>query len=96
MSKEEEKIKFKALQWKLKSPTDTIEYELEDGTKVKVRFDLVRAGVAINYLNPDGSPNYNIAGKTDITIVPTEKEFELPKSQIGAPPSEKKRPGFIA
>ena len=96
MSKEEEKIKFKPLRWKLKSSSDTLEYELEDGATIKVRFEIFRVGIAIGFLNPDGSPNYNVSGNANITIIPPGREFEVPKSQIGAPPSEKKRPGFIA
>jgi hypothetical protein len=86
----EENIEFKILDYKLLG-SDTVVFRLEDGAMVKVRVDIGRAGVATNFKNPDGSPNYNIGADLRITIIPPEKKFSIPKSQLPqVPPKESK------
>lgn len=81
----EENVEFKWLDAKL-TGTDTVVYKLEDGTMVKIRVDINRAGVAINFKNPDGTPHYNIDAGLRIQIIPTSKKFYIPKSRLRRPP----------
>jgi len=84
--KEEDFVKFRMLDWKIKSPDDTVVFELEDGTIVRHKVDINRAGVAINFKNPDGTPFYQVEMGGKITIIPASKEFQIPKSQLPPPP----------
>jgi len=56
---------------------------LEDGTQVRIRVDINRAGVAINSVNPDGSPQYHFDIGSNVQIVPAQRKFKLPKQQMG-------------
>jgi len=76
-----EDIEFQLLESK-PIGSDTVVFRLEDGALVKIRGDIDRAGVAINYKNPDGSPHYNIAVSNKIIIIPPNKKYRLPKEQI--------------
>ena len=68
--------------------SDTVVFRLEDGALVKIRVDIDRAGVAINYKNPDGSPHYNIAVSNKIIIIPPSKKYRLPKEHVQAKAKE--------
>ena len=85
----EENVEFKMLEAKLVG-SDTVVFRLEDGAIVKIKVDLNRAGVAINFRNPDGSPHYNINTGLNITVIPNEKKFFVPKSQLPLPPIPQK------
>ena len=86
----EDNVEFKILDYKLLG-SDTVVFRLEDGAMVKVKVDISRAGVAINFKNPDGSPHYNIAADLRINVTPPEKKFSIPKSQLPqGPPKESK------
>jgi hypothetical protein len=89
----EEKIEFKILDYKLLG-SDTVVFRLEDGAMVKVKVDIARAGIAINFKNPDGSPHYNINANLTINVIPAEKKFVIPKSQLAptAPKESKMKP----
>lgn len=89
----EEKIEFKILDYKLLG-NDTVVFRLEDGTMVKVKVDIDRAGVATNFRNPDGSLHYNINTSLKINVIPAEKKFQIPKSQLSqtAPKESKMKP----
>jgi hypothetical protein len=65
MSQPKDKIEFKMLDYK-RVGQEHVSFELEDGTIVKVKVDLDRAGVATNHTNPDGTPHYaiNTSNKT--------------------------------
>ena len=76
-----EDIEFELLESKPVG-SDTVVFRLEDGAIVKIRVDIDRAGVAINYKNPDGSPHYNIAVSNKIIIIPPNKRYRLPKEHI--------------
>ena len=86
-----EDIEFELLESKPVG-SDTVVFRLEDGAIVKIRVDIDRAGVAINYKNPDGSPHYNIAVSNKITIIPPNKRYRLPREhlQLPAQPKEEK------
>lgn len=87
----DEKVEFKWLDAKCVG-SDTVIFRLEDGATVKIRVDIGRAGVAVNYTNPDGSPHYNINADLRVTVIPPDKRFSLPKSQIAAPPKPPEKP----
>lgn len=92
----EDLVKFRMLDWKLKSPTDTVVFELEDGCMVKVKVDIDRAGIATNFKNPDGTAHYNINFGLKPLIIPPSKEFQIPRSQLPAmPPKPYKQPPTV-
>ena len=88
-----EDIEFELLESKPVG-SDTVVFRLEDGAIVKIRVDIDRAGVAINYKNPDGSPHYNIAVSNKITIIPPNKRYRIPRAhpQAAQPKEEKSEP----
>jgi|YelNatPaOPRAMG01_1025707.scaffolds.fasta_scaffold02691_9 hypothetical protein len=77
----ESEVEFKMLDFKCLG-NDTVVFRLEDGAIVKVKVDLDRAGVAVNFRNPDGTPHYAINTALKITVVPPDKKFSIPKDQI--------------
>lgn len=86
---EKENVEFKILNVKL-TGSDTVVFKLEDGTTVKIKVDIPRAGVATNLKNPDGTPHYNINTALQIQIIPSAKKYYIPKSKIKThtPPKE--------
>ncbi len=62
--------------------SDTVTFQLEDGATVKVTVAIQRAGVAVNYTNPDGTPHYNIGAGLRVTVIPPVKKFFVPRSQL--------------
>lgn len=62
--------------------SDTVSFKLEDGTVVKVRVGIERVGVATNYRNPDGTLHYAVNTSVKLYIIPHDKRFTLPKSQV--------------
>jgi hypothetical protein len=82
-----DKIEYETLEAKLVG-SDTVVFKLEDGTQVKIRVSIVRAGVATNYKNPDGTPSYSIQPNIQVTFVPSSKKFYLPKHSVPTPPKE--------
>lgn len=78
-----DKIEFKMLDHE-RMGNDTVTFKLEDGTIVKVKVDLDRAGIAINYRNPDGTPHYAVNTSVKVFVVPHDKKFTLPKGQVKA------------
>ena len=77
----EEKVEFKILEAKLVG-SNTVVFRLEDGAMIKVKVDIERAAVAIDYKNPDGTPHYNIGTGLRLTIIPKDKKFYIPKSKL--------------
>ena len=77
----EEKIEFEILETKLIG-SDTVVFRLEDGAMVKVKVEIGRAAVATNEKNPDGTPRYNINAGLKLTVIPKDKKFYIPKSQL--------------
>ena len=91
MSENPEKIEFKMLDYK-RLENDFISFELEDGTIVKVKVDLDRVGIAVNFKNPDGTPHYAINTSVKLSITPPNKTFTVQKNNIkgksSQPPSQ--------
>ena len=85
---EKEQVEFKWLDAKLVG-SDTVVFRLEDGAMVKVKVDVARAGVAIDFKNPDGTPHYNVSAGLRIQVIPKSKKFYIPKSKIRIPPPAK-------
>ena len=83
----EENVEFKILEPKLVG-SDTVVFRLEDGAMVKIKVDIERAAVATNYKNPDGTPRYNIGAGLRISVIPSERKFYVPRSQLRKPPSK--------
>jgi len=84
-------IEFKWLEAKPVG-SDTVVFHLENGTTVKVRVSLDRAGLALNMKNADGSDVYNFNANMQVAIVPAEKKFSIPRSQIPNPAAQAKPP----
>ena len=74
-------IEFKLIESKLVG-SDSVLFKLEDGHMVKVKVDIDRVGVALNYKNPDGSPHSNVSISSKITIVSPYKKYKLPKDDL--------------
>lgn len=87
-----EKIEFKMLEHE-RVGNDTVTFKLEDGTIVKVKVDLDRAGIAINYKNPDGTAHYAVNTSVKVSVIPHDKKFTLPKGQVK--PQSTKPPGHM-
>ena len=83
----EEKVEFNILEAKLVG-SNTVVFRLEDGAMVKVKVDIERAAVAVNFKNPDGTPHYNIGTGLKLTIIPKDKKFYIPKSNLKQGPSK--------
>ena len=86
----EQRIEFKQLDAK-RVGTDTVVFRLEDGTAVNIKVDLDRAGVALTYKNPDGTPHYNIGASLKVTVVPKGKSYYVSKSRIQSVPMKKRK-----
>jgi hypothetical protein len=65
---------------------DTVTFRLEDGTTVKVKVSLERVGVATNYRNPDGTAHYAVNTAAKVYVIPSDKKFTMPKSQVAGNP----------
>jgi len=86
MSGKDEQIEFKWLEAKSQG-NDTVVFRLDDGALVKIKVDIDRAGVALNFTNPDGTPHYNVNTNLRLTIIPPEKRYKMPKASLQVPPS---------
>jgi hypothetical protein len=69
--------------------TDTVVFRLEDGSMVKVKVDIQRAGVAVGTTNPDGTPQYDISPALKLSVVPTKKSYYVPKARMQIPSAGK-------
>lgn len=76
-----EKIEFKMLDYEC-IDKDVVTFRLEDGSIVKIKVDIDRAGVATNYTNPDGTPHYLINASIKVKVIPSSKRFSIEKRQI--------------
>lgn len=82
-SKIPDKIEFRMLDHE-RVGSDSVMFKLEDGTTVKVKVDLDRAGIATNYKNPDGTSHYAVNTSVKVSIIPPDKKFTLSKNQVSA------------
>lgn len=85
---EKEQVEFKWLDAKLVG-NDTVVFRLEDGAMVKIKVDIRRAGVAVDFKNPDGTPRYAVDTNLGIQVIPKSKKFYIPKSKLRVPPTQK-------
>ena len=74
---------------------DTVTFKLEDGTVVKVKVSLERVGIATNYRNPDGTAHYAVNTAVKVYVIPKDKKFTVPKSQVSGAPQDR-QPSHIA
>ena len=81
MSQKPNKIEFKMLDHE-RVENEFVSFKLEDGTLVKVKVDLDRVGIAINYSNPDGTPHYAINTSVKLSVIPKERKFSVEKTSI--------------
>lgn len=89
-------LEFKWLEAKC-TGNDTVVFRLEDGAVVKIKVDIDRAGVAIDFKSPDGTPHYNVNASLKINIIPPGKTYTVPRSQLGPFPTQpSKKPPFVA
>ena len=79
MSEVKNKIDFKMLDHE-RIGGDYVSFKLEDGALVKVKVDLDRVGIAINYKNPDGTPHYAINTSVKISVIPNDRTFSVEKN----------------
>ena len=91
MSETPNKIEFKMLDHE-RLENDFVSFKLEDGTIVKVKVDLDRVGIAINFINPDGTPHYAINTSVKLSIIPKNKKFSVEKKSVkgkqSSPPNQ--------
>ena len=81
----EGKVKAKLLDFKPVSEP-FIEYELEDGTRVKIRVFLVSAAVMVDekgqpVTRSDGTFHYNLQINSHLTVIPKHRIVLLPPPQ---------------
>jgi len=88
--KKEDLVEFKWLEAKLVG-SDTVTFRLEDGALVKIKVDVDRAGVAVNYANPDGTPHYHIDVSWKVNVTPHKKKFYIQRSELPPIPPNKKK-----
>ena len=69
-----DKIEFKMLDYE-RVGDEHVTFKLEDGTIVKVKVDLDRVGIALNYKNPDGTPHYAVNTSLKLSLIPNERKF---------------------
>ncbi|OYT43788.1 hypothetical protein B6U84_05580, partial [Candidatus Bathyarchaeota archaeon ex4484_40] len=58
---------------------------------VKIKVDVDRAGVAVNYANPDGTPHYHIDVSWKVNVTPPKKKFYIRRSELPPIPPNKKK-----
>ncbi len=91
MNNQSDQVEFKWLDARLQG-NDTVVFRLEDGALVKIRVNVDRAGVALNYRNPDGTLHYNVSTNLNLTVIPSDKKFTVPKASLQAPTPPKPTP----
>ena len=86
----EDQIEFKRLESRLVG-SDIVTFKLEDNTLVKIRVDLTNVGIAVNFKNPDGSPHYNCNVNVNVTFVPANRTYYVPRDKLSVPTSKEQR-----
>lgn len=59
--------------------SNTVVFRISDGSSVKVRVDIERAAVAVNFKNPDGTPYYTFNFGNHVTVIHKNRRFRGPK-----------------
>ena len=83
-----DKIEFKMLEH-TRVGDEHVTFKLEDGTIVKVKVDLDRVGIALNYKNPDGTSHYAVNASLKLSLIPNERKFFVEPDAVKgkSPPS---------
>jgi hypothetical protein len=83
-----DKVEFKMLEH-TRVGDEHVTFKLEDGTIVKVKVDLDRVGIALNYKNPDGTPHYAVNASLKLSLIPNERKFFVEPDAVKgkSPPS---------
>ena len=59
--------------------SDEVTFQLEDGSLIKIRVNIDRAGVATNYHNSDGSKHYNVQASMSVNVISSDRTYKLSK-----------------
>ena len=59
--------------------SDEVTFQLEDGSIIKIRVNIDRAGVATNYRNSDGSKHYNVQASMSVNVISSDRTYKLSK-----------------
>ncbi len=94
MAEAKDRVEFKMLDYE-NVGDDTVSFKLEDGTLVRVKVSLERVGIATNYKNPDGTPHYAVNSAVKVYIIPADKRFTMPRSQVSGAAQERPSPNHI-
>ncbi len=78
----DDKVEFKWLEAKCVGG-NVVMFRLEDGAQVKVTVELDRAGVAIDQVGADGMPMYNLNFSNKANVIPANRKYSVPKTQLG-------------
>jgi len=78
----QEQIKCKQLSFTRSGNKDPIVFRLEDETIVKVYFEMMRVGIAVERKNPDGTPLYILQHNVRIETVTKDKTFFMPSPPV--------------
>jgi len=90
VEKKEDLVEFRWLEAKIVG-SDTVTFRLEDGALVKAKVDIDRAGMAVNYANPDGTPHYHVEVSVKVIITPPKKKFYIQRSELPPLPPNKRK-----
>ena len=74
-------IEFKMLEANADG-SDEVTFQLEDGSIIKIRVNIDRAGVATNYRNSDGSKHYNVQASMSVNVISSDRTYKLSKPGI--------------
>ena len=77
----QDKIEFKILETKLIG-NNVVIFRAEDGATIKARVFCDSVALAIDYRNPDGSPHYRQHIQVNVTTIPPDRKFFVPKSEM--------------
>ena len=73
-----DEIEFKMLEANVDG-SDEVTFQLEDGSIIKIRVNIDRAGVATNYRNSDGSKHYNVQASMSVNVISSDRTYKLSK-----------------
>jgi|TARA_B100001750_G_scaffold69236_1_gene55264 DNA polymerase/3'-5' exonuclease PolX len=73
-----DEIEFKMLEANVDG-SDEVTFQLEDGSIIKIRVNIDRAGVATNYHNSDGSKHYNVQASMSVNVISSDRTYKLSK-----------------
>ena len=83
-----DEIEFKMLESNADG-SDEVIFQLEDGSIIKIRVNIDRAGVATNYRNSDGSKHYNVQASMSVNVISSDRTYKLTKSVMKSDKSDK-------